>query len=103
MKSMRNLRILRGDGVVDGIEMDKAIVSDSGKITVPKYHVRPIDLHNELKRYRQALRAVRKKLVEDQQRILGDRLGQAERPWAVGKQPRHEKCRGGPRIRSFQR
>ena len=77
MKSMRNLHILRGDGVVDGIELDRAIVSDSGKITVPKYHVRPNALHNELKRYRHVLRAVRKKLVADQQRILGD-LGSSE-------------------------
>jgi len=71
-KSIRHVRTLRGDGVVDGIELDKAIVSDPGKITVPKYHVRPSALHNELRRYRHALRAVRKKLLDDQQRILSD-------------------------------
>ena len=71
-KSARNLRILRGDGVVDGIEIDRAVVIDSGKITVPEYHVKPSALSSELRRYRQALRTVRKNLVDDQQRILGD-------------------------------
>jgi phosphotransferase system enzyme I (PtsI) len=72
MKSMRSLHILRGDGVVDGIEIDRAVVSDPGKISVPQYHVRPQALGSELKRYRQALRAVRKKLIDDQQRIRRD-------------------------------
>ncbi len=74
---MKNVRILRGDGVVDGIAIENAIVSDPGKMTIPKYHIRPSDLHKELRRYRHALRAVKKKLIEDQQRILKD-LGTSE-------------------------
>jgi phosphotransferase system enzyme I (PtsI) len=77
MKSMRGYRILRGDGVVDGIEIDRAVVSDPERITVPKYHVKPSALSSELRRYRLALRAVRKKLIDDQHRIL-EELGTNE-------------------------
>jgi phosphotransferase system enzyme I (PtsI) len=69
---VRNLRILRGDGVVDGIVRDRAVVIDPDKIDIPKYHIRVHGVHAELKRYRHALRAVKKDLLEDQRRILND-------------------------------
>ena len=76
-KSVRNVHILQGDGVVDGIALDRAIVSDPGKISIPKYHIRGREMRSELKRYHRALRTVKKKLFEDQQRVLNE-LGAAE-------------------------
>jgi hypothetical protein len=44
---MKNVRILRGDGVVDGIVLDRAHVSSPGKISIPKNHVRARDIRSE--------------------------------------------------------
>jgi phosphotransferase system enzyme I (PtsI) len=70
--AMTNGRILRGDGVVDGIALDSAVVSDPEKIAIPKYHVRVREVHRELNRYRHALRSVKKRLREDQHRVASE-------------------------------
>jgi phosphotransferase system enzyme I (PtsI) len=74
---MKNMRVLRGDGVVEGIVLGTAQVSNPGKISIPKRHVRARDIRNELRRYHRALRAVKKRLTGDHQRILTE-VGAAE-------------------------
>jgi phosphotransferase system enzyme I (PtsI) len=69
---MKNVRTLRGDGIVDGIVLERAQVNNPGKISIPKNHVRARDIRNELRRYHRALRAVKKSLAGDQERFLAE-------------------------------
>jgi phosphotransferase system enzyme I (PtsI) len=74
---MKKAHILNGEAVVDGIVIEKAIVSNPEKIAISKYHIEAGMVHGEQKRYREALKKVKRKLKEDQRRIL-DELGNTE-------------------------
>lgn len=69
--------IIYGEGVVDGIILDKAIVSNPEKITIPKRKIPEEEVKNEILRYRRALQAVRKRLENDHRRLLNE-LGNEE-------------------------
>lgn len=69
--------IIYGEGVVDGIILDKAIVSNPEKITIPKRKVPEEEVKKEILRYRRALQAVRKRLENDHRRLLSE-LGNEE-------------------------
>jgi phosphotransferase system enzyme I (PtsI) len=74
---MKKAHILSGEAVVDGIVIEKAIVSNPEKIAISKYHIKAGMVHGEQKRYREALKKVKRILKEDQRRIL-DELGNTE-------------------------
>jgi phosphotransferase system enzyme I (PtsI) len=74
---MKKSLILSGETVVDGIVIEKAIVSNPEKISITKCRIKAGMVHGEQKRYREALKKVKKILKEDQRRIL-DELGNTE-------------------------
>jgi phosphotransferase system enzyme I (PtsI) len=74
---MKKAHILSGEAVVDGIVIEKAIVSNPEKIAISKYHIKASMVHGEQKRYREALKKVKRILKEDQRRIL-EELGNTE-------------------------
>jgi len=69
--------ILRGDGVVDGIVLDKAIVYNPEKISIPKTKLHDESVADEIKRYKKALGIVKRRLKSDQKKILNE-IGHSE-------------------------
>ncbi len=72
-----NIPIIRGDGVVNGIVTDKAIVYNPGKISIQKIRLKPAHVSDEIKRYKKALTAVKRRLKLDQ-KILIDSIRGSE-------------------------
>jgi len=65
-----NIPIIRGDGVVNGIVTDKAIVYNPGKISIPKIRLDPAHVSDEIKRYKKALSTVKRRLKLDQKSLI---------------------------------
>ncbi len=74
---MKKTHILSGEAVVDGIAIQRAIVSNPEKLSISKYHIKAGMIHSEQKRYREALKKVKRVLKDDQRRIL-EELGNTE-------------------------
>ncbi|MGQ9616915.1 MAG: phosphoenolpyruvate--protein phosphotransferase [Spirochaetota bacterium] len=69
--------IIYGEGIVDGIILDKAIVSSPEKIAISKRRISEEEIKGEILRYKRALQAVRKRLENDSRRLLNE-LGSEE-------------------------
>ncbi len=65
-----NIPIIRGDGVVNGIVMDKAIVYNPGKISIPKIRLVPDRVSDEITRYKKALIDVKTQIELDQKSLI---------------------------------
>ncbi len=74
---MNKGNIIHGEGIVDGIVLDKAIISNPEKFIVSNRSIPADAVSGELLRYRKALLAVRRRLADDHRRILSE-LGSAE-------------------------